>query len=423
MDEALMALRISSERFYTDFEALAQIGATGDGGVHRPALSETHLAARQWFKERIMAAGLEFRFDSAGNHSAFLACGPQGAPTLMLGSHLDTVPYGGRFDGALGVLAALEALRVVKEAGMSLPVHLEAMDFTDEEGTLVGLLGSAALAGVLHTEALRDPRGGRAALEDGFARAGLTEAGLPAARRAPGSLAAYLELHIEQGLILVNAGADIGVVTSIAGINSYRLTFLGRADHAGTTGMTTRKDASLGASSFVLAARTIVVEGFPRCAVNIGDMKFSPGAFNIIPARAELALEFRAPEADVFGRLEEALLERARVEAERFGLGLEVEWLGKCDPAPMSRVAQRAFVEAADALQLGHIHLASGAGHDAQSLVDVCPIGMVFVPSAEGASHSAREFTKWEHCVSGANVLLQGALRMANRVGQQRRRS
>jgi N-carbamoyl-L-amino-acid hydrolase len=411
LDSNLAALRINEERFRADLAALAEIGATGDGGVHRPALGEAHLAARAWLRERIEDAGLEFRVDSAGNHSGFLACGPEGAPTLLLGSHLDSVPYGGRFDGALGVLAALESLRVVNEAGVALPVHLEAMDFTDEEGTLVGLLGSAALGGVLQAEALQDPRGGRAALEAGLARAGLTEAGLLSARRDPASLAGYLELHVEQGLRLVNAQADIGIVTGIVGINSYRLAFIGRADHAGTTGMGERRDASLGASAFVLAARKRVMRDFAECVANVGDMRFVPGALNIVPARVELGLEFRASEAALFERLEETLLEQARVAADRFGLELEVQWLGRCDPAPTSEVTRGAFGEAADALGLTHMRLASGAGHDAQSLARLCPVGMIFVPSVEGASHSPREFTRWEDCVNGANVLLQGAVR------------
>jgi beta-ureidopropionase / N-carbamoyl-L-amino-acid hydrolase len=143
------SLRINSGRLQADFDALAQIGATGDGGVHRPALGEAHLQARRWFRGRILEAGLAFRTDGAGNHSALLRCGPEGAPSLLLGSHLDSVPYGGRFDGALGVLAALEVVRTIQEAGLSLPFHLEAIDFTDEEGTLVGLLGSSALGGKL----------------------------------------------------------------------------------------------------------------------------------------------------------------------------------------------------------------------------------------------------------------------------------
>jgi len=413
VDEALTALRIDGERFRADFEALAGIGATGDGGVHRPALSEPHLEARAWFRERVTAAGLRFHTDGAGNHSAVLACGPAGAPTLLLGSHLDSVPYGGRFDGPLGVLAALEALRMVQEAGVSLSVHLEAIDFTDEEGTLFGELGSTALAGTLTAEALRESRGGRATLEAGLARAGLTEAGLLTARRDPASLAGYLELHIEQGPRLADAQVDIGVVTGIVGMASYRLAFVGRADHAGTTSMADRRDAGLGASAFALAAREVVIDDFPGCVANVGDMRFAPGAFNIIPAQVALALEFRAPEPALFRRLEEVLMERARAEAQRFGLGLEVERLGWLDPAPMSKVAQRAFVEAADALGLRHVSLFSGAGHDAQSLASLCPVGMIFVPSVGGASHSPREFTRWADCVNGANVLLQAALRMA----------
>ncbi len=415
MNETLAALRINTERFRADFEALAEIGSTGDGGVNRPALGEAHLAARKWFRQRCETAGLKSRVDSAGNNSALLVCGPEDAPTLLLGSHLDSVPRGGRFDGALGVLAALEVLRTVQDAGVSLPVHLEAMDFTDEEGTLVGMLGSAALAGILQTEALRDPRGGRSALESGLLRAGLSDAGLLMAARDPASLAGYLELHIEQGLRLVDAGADIGIVTSIVGINSYRLTFVGRADHAGTTPMEKRLDAAQGASAFALAARELVLRDFPGCVSNVGDMRFAPGAFNIVPARVELALEFRAPEPEAFARLKVALVEQAHVEAERFGLGLEVEWLGRCDPAPMDEAVQQAFAEASESLGLKHISFATGAGHDGQSLAGLCPVGMIFVPSVEGASHSPREFTRWEDCVNGANVLLQAALRVGSR--------
>lgn len=413
MDKVLTTWRVNEERFRADFEALAKIGATGDGGVHRPALSEAHLAARAWLRGRIAAAGLEFRVDGAGNHSAFLVCGPDGAPTLLLGSHLDSVPYGGRFDGPLGVLAALETLRTVQDAGISLPVHLEAMDFTDEEGTLVGLLGSAALAGTLRVEDLREPRGGRAVFEAGLARAGLTEDGLLAARRAPASLAGYLELHVEQGRRLVSAQADVGIVTSIVGYCSYRLTFVGRADHAGTTSMAERRDAAQGASVFTLAAREVVMQDFAGCVVNVGDARFAPGAFNIVPARVTLALESRAPESETLDRLEAALLERARTAADRFGLELKAEWLGRCDPAPMSERVQATLAETADALGLQHISLASGAGHDAQSLAQVCPAGMIFAPSVKGASHSPREFSRWRDCVNGANLLLQAALRMA----------
>ena len=413
MNAQLNSLRINPERLRADFDTLAQIGSTGDGGVHRPSLSDAHLAARAWFKEAIQAAGLEFSQDGAGNHSATLHCAPPGAKILLLGSHLDSVPNGGRFDGALGVVAALECLRTVKEAGLSLAANLEAIDFTDEEGTLVGLLGSAALAGKLTQEELHNPRGGREALLTGLARADLSEDGLLNARRDPTALAGYVELHIEQGPRLLKAGADIGIVTAIVGIASYHLTFTGRADHAGTTPMADRLDASQGASAFTLAVRQIVLDEFPDCVANVGSMSFSPGAFNIVPSQVDLSLEFRAPDSSHFKRLETSLIERAQMEAERFNLGLEIEFLGRHQPAPMSQTIQDAIRDAARGLGLESLPLASGAGHDAQSLADICPVGMLFIPSIEGASHSPREYSLWQDCINGANVLLQAALRLA----------
>ena len=417
MDPQLRALRVDPERLRRRFEALARIGGTPEGGVHRPALSEAHLAARAWFRQAIEAEGLTFRRDGAGNHSACLACGPEGAPTLLLGSHLDSVPNGGRFDGALGVLAAFEALLVVRDAGLRLPVHLEAIDFTDEEGTLVPLLGSRALAGLLTIEDLAAPRGGQEALQAALARAGLTPEGILAARRPAETIAAYLELHIEQGRCLLEAGADIGVVTAIVGIGSHRLTFLGRADHAGTTAMRDRRDASLGAAAFILAARQTVLDRFPEGVANVGWVHLEPGAFNIVPERAVLGLEFRAPESAQLEAMAQALVEAAHRAAQQHDLHLLVDPLGKQEPAPMSPLARKAIHQACRDLGLKALDLPSGVGHDAQSLAHLCPVGMLFVPSVEGASHGPREFTSWEACLKGANALLQGALRLAHAVG------
>ena len=416
-------LRIHSERMETAFNELAKIGATVDGGVNRPTFSEAHLAARRWFREQIESAGFEFRTDGAGNHSAFLASSfaPSGAAgeveaqpkTLLLGSHLDSVPNGGRFDGALGVMAAFEVLRTIKDAGIDLKVNLEAIDFTDEEGTLVGLLGSAAVAGRLHPDALQNPRGGREALLEGMKRSGLSEESMLGATRPKESLAGYLELHIEQGKRLERTGINVGIVSAIVGIWSYRLSFLGRADHAGTTTMDDRLDASLGASEFTLAARDIVINDFRDCVVNIGNMEFSPGAFNIVPAQVDVSLEFRSAEEEKFKRLDSILLGHAREAASRFGLGLKVESLGKHSPSLMDNRVRDTFAIACDDLGFNYMSLTSGAGHDGQSFEGICPVGMIFVPSRDGASHSAREFTEWEDCVNGANVLLQTVLRLA----------
>ncbi len=413
MDDQLSALRVNPTRLNTDFKRLAKIGKNGEGGVHRPAFSESHLEARAWFSQRIHDSGFEFHCDRAGNHSAVLACGPPGAANLLLGSHLDSVPHGGRFDGALGVLCALEALRVVNEQGLKLPVNLEAIDFTDEEGTQVGLLGSSALAGTLKVGDLQTPRGGKKALLDGLERAGLSEKGLLSAKRPAKELAGYLEVHIEQGPQLVKAGADIGIVTGMVGINSYCLGFIGRADHAGTRPMAERLDAGQGAAAFTQSVRRIVLNEFPDCAANVGAISFTPGAFNIVPERADLALEVRAVDEVSLERLEARLLASAQVEAKRYGLGLEIKSLGKHDPARMSEQAQNAIALSADGLGLRYIYLASGAGHDAQSLAKLCPCGMIFVPSVGGVSHSPKEFSEWKDCLNGANVLLQATLRLA----------
>ena len=403
-------LRIHPDRMLASFNELASIGATAEGGVHRPTFSEAHLAARRWFREQIERSGLKFHMDGAGNHSAILGDQNQ---TLLLGSHLDSVPNGGRFDGALGVMAALEVLRTVKDNGIPLKVRLEAIDFTDEEGTLVGLLGSAALTGHLHPELLQNPRGGRDNLVEGMQRAGLTEASMLRTARPRDSLAGYLELHIEQGKRLERSGINIGIVSAIVGISSYRLSFIGRADHAGTTTMPDRLDASLGASAFTLVARELVMKDFPNCVVNVGKMEFMPGAFNIVPAQVDVSLEFRAANGSEFDNLDSALLALAQTEAKRFGLELKADFRGRHSPTPMSDSVQRAFADSCDELGLTHTSLVSGAGHDGQSFAGICPMGMVFVPSVNGTSHSPYEFTKWEDCVNGADVLLRTVLRLA----------
>jgi N-carbamoyl-L-amino-acid hydrolase len=405
-------LRVNADRLHADFDALSAIGRTASGGIDRPALSSAHLQARHWFKQQALSAGLEFKIDGAGNHSAILHGKHTDARTLLLGSHLDSVPDGGCYDGALGVLTALEVLRVVREAGLRLPLHLEAIDFTDEEGTLVGLLGSAALAGLLHPGDLQSPRGGRERLLAGLQRAGLSEDELILARRDPHTLAGYLELHIEQGPRLVKAGVQIGVVTEIVGIASYQLSFLGRADHAGTTPLPDRLDAAQGAASFIIHARRLVLEDFPGCVVNTGWMRLEPGAFNIVPSAAHLALECRAADAPTFEHLGKALLSLAEAESTRLGLELEVQFLGSHQPAPMHSRLQQAFRQSAEALGLSHMLLPSGAGHDAQMLSAVCPAGMIFIPSQGGASHSPREFSEWHDCLNGANLLLQSCLRV-----------
>jgi hydantoinase/carbamoylase family amidase len=419
MSDPFPHLRIDEDRFRAGFDALSRIGATPDGGAHRPALSEDHLGARAWFHERAERAELEVHVDGAGNHSARLRCGLPGARALLLGSHLDSVPHGGRYDGPLGVLCALEVLQTIREAGLSLAVDLEAIDLTDEEGAHVSMMGSRALTGALREEHLAHPHSGDEAFAQALARAGLTHDGILAAQRDPVSLAGYLEVHIEQGSRLERAGTDVGVVTGIVGITWYRLRFLGRADHSGTRPVAERRDAAQGACAFALAARETVLRDYPGCVVNVGDMRFEPGAFNVVPAVVTAALEYRSPDGDQQHRMERDLLDLARAQAERFDLELETECLEAIAPTPMDERVQHILASAAERLCLTHTPLPSGAGHDAQSFADLCPTGMVFVPSVGGYSHSPQERTRWADCVNGANVLLQAALAMGGaEIGQ-----
>ncbi len=406
-------LRVDADRLQADFAALASMGSTTAGGVTRTTFGDAHQAARAWFLEQATAAGLEARVDAAGNHSAVLSARSTGARTLLLGSHLDSVPNGGRYDGALGVLATLEVLRVVRDAGLELPVTLEAIDFTDEEGTFVGLLGSWALTGALTTETLASPRGGREALLAGLARVGLAEDRLADARRDPATLAAYLELHIEQGPLLERNGVDVGIVSGIAGSRSFQLTFEGDARHAGTTPMAGRRDAAVGAARLVAGVRETVVRDFPGCVATVGELELQPGAFNVVPGRARVSLECRSLELAQLDALERALLERARSEASAERLALEVAAVGRWEPVLLDPSVRAAIGRAASSLRLGAIELPSGAGHDAQALAAVAPTGMIFVPSMGGVSHHPAEQTAWTDCVNGANVLLGTALDLA----------
>jgi N-carbamoyl-L-amino-acid hydrolase len=406
------ALRINATRLLHDLDELAQIGRTPDGGVSRPALSAADAEGRAWFRQRVEAAGLEFRKDGAGNLSAVLAAESPGAPTLLAGSHLDTVPNGGRFDGALGTMAALEALRTIQEAGIHPNVHLEAIAFTDEEGTVVGLLGSQALTGQLAPSNLEHPRGGLDTLENGLARLGLTRESVLAARRAEGDLLGFVELHIEQGTRLEEARIDVGVVTGIVGIRSCWLRFLGRAAHAGTEPLDRRADALWGAAAFVQRARDLVMDRFSPGVVNCGQILVAPGAFNIVPAEARLALEFRHGTEEQLDTMEHTLLHLAGQVATEHGLELRTEGASACIATPLDEAVIDAIERAADELSLSHTRLLSFAGHDTQAMQAVAPSGLIFVPSVGGVSHHPEEFTRDEDAVNGANVLLNTLLEL-----------
>lgn len=406
-------IQINEERLLSDLRELAQIGATAEGGVHRPALSEADLAGREWFRQSIRQAGLALQEDGAGNISAVLRSVEPNAKTLLLGSHLDTVPDGGRFDGALGVLAALEVLRTLSDSRRSLPCHLEAISFTDEEGNCIPLLGSSAISGRLKEDSFAQPRGSVNELEAALARAGISVESCLNACRNLDEILAYLEVHIEQGTRLESSNLDIGVVTSIVGIRSHWLEFVGEAAHAGTKAVAERKDALWGAADFALRAKELVLGSFVPGVVNCGILELHPGAFNIVPAKVRMSLEFRHGTEEQLDEMEKELLTLAEQSAARFDLSLNRSPVAAVAPAPMHPGVQATIAGAAEAMGLSHTRLMSFAGHDPQSLAQDVPTGMFFVPCRAGISHNPAEYTSDEDCIHAANVLLHSALLIA----------
>lgn len=405
-------IRINLPRLRKDLEELGQIGQTPEGGVWRSSFTEADLEARRWYLQRIQEAGLQHWVDPAGNIFARVG---EGSPSVLAGSHLDSVPNGGRFDGALGVMAAFECVRTTKEHGVRTKLPIEAVAFTDEEGRFGGFVGSYAVAGKLPTEELtrrRDLNG--IPLAEAMRSAGLDPARIAEACREPQDLKAYVELHIEQGPILESLSLPIGVVQGIVAGSRTWITFRGRADHAGTTPMHMRKDPFLGAAEFGLRVREMVLsEGSGTSVATVGVLELKPGATNIVPESAFLTLDMRDISWEVLQRLLDRATALGQEVAAKWGLEVSVERMRVSEPAQMSPGIQAVIEQAAQELGLKTHWMNSGAGHDAQVLAKVTQAGMIFVPSRQGRSHSPAEFTAWEQIENGANVLLHTLLRLA----------
>lgn len=404
---------IALPRLRADIESLARFGRHPDGrGISRFCWSPAYEEARAWLIERMRAAGLDTSVDPAGNTFGRLG---GGAPVVLTGSHIDTVPGGGPLDGALGVLAGLECLRTIREAARPPQRPLAVVAWSDEEGRYGTLFGSRAFTGKLDTRQIPSMRavdGDR--LVDAMARAGFDAGRVASARCRPRDLAAYVELHIEQGPHLEAARIPIGVVEGIVGIRRRRLVFTGQADHAGTTPMDRRKDAFLAACEYALAAREIVVtRGSGRSVTNFGRVEISPGVSNIVPARAELLQEMRELEARVLVRLDRECQALARAVARRRKLRVEIQRVSETAPAACAPRVRRAVVQACGDLRLRFREMPSAAGHDAQNLASVTDAGMIFIPSRGGRSHRHDEWSDWKAIERGANALLHTLLRLA----------
>lgn len=404
---------ISLPRLKTHIETLSTYGRNPNGrGITRSCWSPVHEQARAWLVGKMKEAGLETHVDPAGNTFGRI---PGEGAAVLTGSHIDTVPEGGPLDGALGVLAGLECLQTIRQAGLSPRRPLAVVAWSDEEGRYGSLFGSRAFTGRLdpaQIPTLRSVDG--ESLVDAMARAGYDASKVVDARCDPSTLHAYVELHIEQGPHLEAAGLPIGLVEGIVGIRRNRLTFIGEPDHAGTTPMAWRKDAFLAAAEYALKAREhIVRKGSGRSVTNFGRIELAPGVSNIVPARALLLQEMRELDPKILARLDRECLALARTVARRRGLRVTVETLSRNEPARCAPTVMRAVQSACEALRLKYKAMPSGAGHDAQNLARVTDSGMLFIPSRGGRSHRPDEMSDWKAIERGANALLHTLLTLA----------
>ena len=404
-----MAATINSERLSALLAEINRFGRIpGAEGFFRPAFGEADMAVRRHFETLLKADGLATHVDAAGN--VFGRHAPDGAagPAIMVGSHLDTVPAGGAFDGALGVAVALECVRAIREAAIPLAHPIEVVATADEEGRFGGMLGSQAIAGVLAdgwAESAADAEG--ETLAEAMRGAGLDADRLAEAARPPGSVGAFLELHIEQGPVLETTGRDVGVVTAVSGCAVLAVSLVGAANHSGTTPMDLRHDAFVGMARIGSALPGLARRlGTDQSRLTIGHVEIAPNAVHTIPGAANFTIVVRDVDRKVMVALRDAIGALAAEVAADLGLAVSVETRSWLDPVALDAgLRERALAEAA-LLGIDAVPMPSGAGHDAQTMAAFCPTALLFVPSRGGISHAPQEFTPWPAIERGAAVLL-----------------
>ncbi|GGR25720.1 Zn-dependent hydrolase [Deinococcus ruber] len=416
-----MIPQIGAARLLTRLNELASLTDPARPYTRR-AFTPLYERGRVWLRAEMERAGLSVTLDAGGNLSGRREGSTPGAATLMIGSHTDTVVGGGRFDGILGVLAALEVAHCLHDAGHELSHALEVVDFLSEEPSDYGAscVGSRALAGTLTPELLAQTNAHGETLETAMRRAGARPEVLRGPLREAGSIAAYLELHIEQGPVLETAGVPIGVVSGIVGIERWELTFSGRPDHAGTTPMALRQDALVGAAGCVSLLRQLALEADQQAPLvaTVGQLRVSPGNSNVIPGEVVLIFEARALNAQRLSDFVAGFLEQAETLANGADVRLSAKLVSRAAPLVCDAQIQTAVKAACADLELPCLTLPSGAGHDAMQVGRLAPAGMLFVPSVGGRSHTPDELTHEADVLAGARVLLGAVLKLDEAVAR-----
>jgi N-carbamoyl-L-amino-acid hydrolase len=410
---------VNGARLRQHIEALSVYGRPTNGtfadGVSRVAYSDADVAGRAFVKDLITRAGLAVTVDPAGNIFARRSSMDPSLPPVLFGSHIDSVPNGGNFDGDLGSMAAIEVIQTLNETGVMTRRPLEIVVWSNEEGVAFnnGLAGSRAAAGHLEPGELDTVWNG-VKKSDAIRKIGGDPGRIAAARRAPGSFHCYLELHIEQGGTLDREGIPIGVVEGIVAIDRYEVEIRGFANHAGTTPMPERRDALLAASQLTVAVNEIVRTDPGRQVGTVGQLNVSPNAPNVVPGVVRMTVELRDLSSAKIAGLAKQVEARAREIAAQTKTEISMRHAAHHDEALATPEVQAAIEASCRKLGLKSKRLPSGAGHDAQMMATLGPMGMIFVPSVNGVSHAPQEFSRWEDCTRGADVLLETVLEEAS---------
>lgn len=406
------SLSVDSARLQRTLEELSVFGRPAGGtfadGVSRFAYSDADLEGRKYAMQLLRDAGLALRVDAAGNIFGRREGRDRTLNPILFGSHIDSVPSGGNFDGQLGSMAAVEVARTLKDRGITTQHPLQIVFWANEEGGTVG--SKAVLDGLPSSELNRVINGIR--IEDGIRKIGGDPTRLEEGRMMPGSIHCYLELHIEQGGNLDKAGIPVGVVEGIVSIDEYEVEIRGFANHAGTTPMPERHNALLAAAKLIELVQEVVTRDPGRQVGNVGHLEVFPNARNVVPGLVKHTIELRDLSADKIAVMGAEIQRRSQDIARQTATEISIRQTEHDPPAIATPVVQRQIEEAAASLGLKTMRLPSGAGHDAQNMAKLSPMGMIFVPSVAGISHSPKELTRWPDCANGANVLLQTILQV-----------
>lgn len=408
MTVALMPV-VNGDRLNRNILQLAEIGKLPGGGVSRVAFTPEDLLARQLVQSWMIEAGMTVRIDAAGNIIGTYSGRQEGAGAIATGSHIDTVPVAGKFDGVLGVLAGIEVVHVLQENHIRLQHPIEVMVFTDEENSVLGCKAMAGTA-VLDPECYR--RNDGTPIETCLAQIGGDWSQLVTAKHQSGEIAAFVELHVEQGGVLESTGDEIGVVVGIVGQYRHAVIVTGRPNHAGTTPMNMRKDALVAAAHIVLAINKLATETPGEQVATVGYFSVSPNATNIVPARVDLKIDLRDMSQthleDMLAQIKNQLVDIAAATQTK----IEMTQMLHVLPTLAALNIQEAIAQVCQQMGLSYTYLPSRAGHDAQEIGRFADMGMIFVPSYAGVSHAEDEYTSPEQCTQGANVLLQTFLKL-----------